>query len=104
MRLAGGGGGDGCQQNLVQALGHLRVTIGKEWQSRRKASKLKPLPRAYTKVGCHPPTPTTRSLISLNQWPGNGQVRQEEVRGMCRVTMGHLRVTIGNFFLSFTPK
>ena len=42
---------------------------GKEWQSRRKASKLKPLPRAYIKVGCHPPThhpPPTISLILLN--------------------------------------
>ena len=28
VRWMGGGGGDGCQQNLVQALGHLRVTIG----------------------------------------------------------------------------
>ena len=36
----------------------LRQGSGKdrqEWQSRRKASKLKPLPRAYIKVGCHPP-------------------------------------------------
>ena len=35
-----------------------QARIGKGWQSRQKASKLKPLPRAYTKVGCHPP-PTT---------------------------------------------
>ena len=30
-----------------------QARIGKGWQSRRKASKLKPSPRAYTKVGCH---------------------------------------------------
>ena len=43
-----------------------QARIGKGWQSRRKASKLKALPRAYTKVGCHPPTHPPKSLISLN--------------------------------------
>ena len=33
-----------------------QARIGKGWPSRRKASKLKPLPRAYTKVGRHLPT------------------------------------------------
>ena len=33
-----------------------QARIGKGWPSRRKASKLEALPRAYTKVGCHPPT------------------------------------------------
>ena len=27
--------------------------MGKGWFLRQKASKLKPLPRAYIKVGCH---------------------------------------------------
>ena len=31
-----------------------RARKGKGWPVRQKASKLKPLPRAYTKVGCHP--------------------------------------------------
>ena len=29
-----------------------QARIGKGWPSRRKASKLKALPRAYTKIGC----------------------------------------------------
>ena len=37
--------------------GEGQARICKGWQSRQKASKLKPLPRAYTKVGCHPPPP-----------------------------------------------
>ena len=43
----------------------LRQGSGKDWQGmavKQKASKLKPLPRAYIKVGYHPPThppPTT---------------------------------------------
>ena len=37
---------------------------GKGGPLRRKALKLKPLPRAYTNVGRPPPPP--RSLISLN--------------------------------------
>ena len=56
-----------------------QARIGKGWPSRQKASKLKALPRAYIKVGCHPPT--TKSLILLNLWPGSCQVRQVEVRG-----------------------
>ena len=51
-----------------------QARIGKGWPSRRKASKLKPLPRAYIKVGCHPPTTTQK----------------------CRVTIGHLRVTVSH--------
>ena len=42
-----------------------QARIGKGWQSRQKASKLKALPRAYIKIGCHPPT-TTKSLFLLN--------------------------------------
>ena len=33
-----------------------QAMIGKGWPSRRKATKPKPLPRAYIKVGCHLPT------------------------------------------------
>ena len=44
-----------------------RVRQGKARYGHYKALKLKPLPRAYTKVGCHPPT--------------THQVRQVEVRG-----------------------
>ena len=38
-----------------------QARIGK---GRRKASKLKALPRAYIKVGCHTPTTTTTTTIS----------------------------------------
>ena len=31
-----------------------QARIGKGWPLRQKASKLKALPRAYIKVGCHP--------------------------------------------------
>ena len=41
---------------LRQGSGKGQARIGKGWQSRQKASKLKPEPRAYTKFGCHPPT------------------------------------------------
>ena len=44
-----------------------------------KGLKLKPLPRAYTKVGRHHDPPASLNL--LNKWPGDGQVRQVEVRG-----------------------
>ena len=45
-----------------------QARIGKGWQSRRKASKLKALPRAYIKVGCHLPThpPPPERLILPN--------------------------------------
>ena len=46
--------------------GEGQARIGKGWPLRQKASKLKPEPRAYTKVGCHPPTTTTGSLITLD--------------------------------------
>ena len=47
--------------------------MGKGWPLRRKALKLKPLPRAYTKFGCHhpphppppPPTNYTKAIISI---------------------------------------
>ena len=42
-----------------------QARIGKGWQSRWKASKLKPLPRAYTKVGCHHPPPPTHPKFNL---------------------------------------
>ena len=54
--------------------------MGKGWPLRRKASKLKPLPRAYTKVGCHH---HYRLII--------GYLKATVVR----VTLGHFKVTIG---------
>ena len=50
---------------LRQGSGKGQARIDKGWQLRRKASKLKPLPRAYIKVGCHLPTTTTHPPISL---------------------------------------
>ena len=45
----------------------LRQGSGKDWQgsARQKALKLKPLPRAYIKVGCHLP-PTRKSQFVFN--------------------------------------
>ena len=45
-----------AQARARQESGKSQAMIGEGWPSRRKASKLKPLPRAYIKVGCHPPT------------------------------------------------
>ena len=62
----------------------LRQGSGKDRQGMalwRKALKLKPLPRSYIKVGCHPPPPPP---ASLNEWldePVRDQVRLVEVRG-----------------------
>ena len=62
--------------HLIVNIVKLRRGSGKGRQGMAvKASKLKPKPRAYIKVGCHLPTTTTISLILLNQWPGFGQVR-----------------------------
>ena len=61
-----------------------QARIGKGWPSRRKAFKLEPLPRVFTKVGCKPPTNHNHHPIaSLNDFlnkPLRGQVRQVEVR------------------------
>ena len=50
--------------SILWSSGKGQARIGKGWQSRRKALKLKPLPRAYIKVGCHhpPPPPTTHKF------------------------------------------
>ena len=62
---------------LLWSSGKGQARIGKGWLSRWKASKLKPEPRAYTKVGCHPPPPpppTTRksqyTWLMAWYWPG----------------------------------
>ena len=52
-----------------------QARIGKGWPLRRKASKLKALPRAYIKVGCHPPTHHQKLIVKLRQ--GSGKDRQE---------------------------
>ena len=49
---------------LLKVFVKLRQESGKDWQGmapKAKGLKLKPLPRAYIKVGCHhhPPTTTT---------------------------------------------
>ena len=41
---------------------YCEAQASKGWPSRRKASKLKPLPRACTKVDCHPPPPPTHKF------------------------------------------
>ena len=63
---------------ILWSSGKGQARIGKGWQSRRKASKPKPLPRAYTKVGCHLPTthpPTTHPKVSLQLTTGQVVVR-----------------------------
>ena len=59
---------------------------GQGWA--RMALKVKglkaPLPRAYIKLGCHPPTTHHHPPASLNKWldePVRGQVRLVKVRG-----------------------
>ena len=48
---------------LLWSSGEGQARIGKGWQSRPKASKIKPEPRAYIKVGCHlPPTGSLNTL------------------------------------------
>ena len=42
-----------------------QARIGKGWPSRQKASKLKLLPRAYTKVGCHRHHPPPEVSLQL---------------------------------------
>ena len=72
-----------------------RARKGKGGQSRRKASKLKPLPRAYIKVGCHPPPlpPPTHKFnftqLMVRQWLG-------EVGGGKRRCVGSLWATLGS--------
>ena len=44
-----------CEKLWSSGKGQARM--GKGWPLRWKASKLEALPRAYTKVGCHPPPP-----------------------------------------------
>ena len=93
---------------LRQGKGHAR--IGKGWPLRRKALKLKPLHRAYTKVGCHPPPPPTRKFNFpqlMARW-GSGEVGGGKGRCVGRVTIGHLkvimghhRITIGHYFFFY---
>ena len=61
------------QQIMHIRIVKLRRGSGKDRQGmapKAKGLKLKPLPRAYTKVGRHPPQPG--SLIS-HKWPDSGQ-------------------------------
>ena len=69
-----------------------------------KAKGLKPLPRAYIKIGCHhtpPPPPTISSKFNFTQlmarW-GSGEVgggKERCVRSLW-VTLGSLKVTLGS--------
>ena len=52
---------------ILCSSGEGQERIGKGWPLRWKASKLKPKPRAYTKVSCNPPPPPPpASLITLD--------------------------------------
>ena len=55
------------RRNILWSSGEGQARIGKGWPLRPKAWKLKPEPRAYIKVSCHPPTTTTTThpLVSL---------------------------------------
>ena len=71
-----------------------QARIGKGWPSRRKALKLKALPRAYTKFGCHPPPATTHQTFNFTQLMARW--RAGEVgggKGRCVVS---LWVTLGS--------
>ena len=75
-----------------------QARIGKGWQSRWKASKLKPLPRAYIKVGCHhhpppPPPPTQKShytQLMARWWLGEAGGGKGRCVGSLWVTLGSL--------------
>ena len=75
-----------------------QARIGRGWPSRRKGSKLKALPRAYIKVGCHPPTTTQKCRVTI----GHLRVTVSHPRvaiGHLRVTIGHLKVPMGHLRL-----
>ena len=76
--------------------------MGKCWPLRRKALKLKPLPRAYIKVGCHHHPPTHQhpkfNFTQLMARECSGEVGGG--KGRCGVTMVHLRVTMGHLRLT----
>ena len=75
---------------VLWSSGKGQARIGKGWQSRRKASKLKPLPRAYIKVGCHhpppPPTTTTHPEVSIHLTNGHVMARWGRCVGSLWVT------------------
>ena len=58
-------------KRLLWSSGKGQARMSKGWPARRKASKLKPLPRAYIKVGRHPPNSFIIPLFStlrLTNW------------------------------------
>ena len=79
----------------MRSSGKGQARMGKGWPLRQKVLKLKPLHRAYTKVGCHLPPPPKVYFYSTNGQTvaRGGKWMLEEV---CRVTMGHIRVTVGH--------
>ena len=72
--------------------GEGQARIDKGWPVRRKASMLKPEPRAYTKVGCH--LPTTRKFqytwLMAWWWPGEASGGKGRCVGSLWVTLGSL--------------
>ena len=82
----------------VWSSGKGQARIGKGWLSRWKASKLEPLPRAYTKVGCHPPPPpppppSTRTFNFTQLMARWGSGEASGGKGRC---VGSLWVTLGS--------
>ena len=84
---------------VTKSSGKGQARIDKGLPLRRKALKVKPLPRAYIKVGCYnPPTTTTNKFnftqLMARQW--SGEAGRWILGEVCRVTMVHLRVNVGN--------
>ena len=81
-----------CLLWFLWSSGKGQARMGKGWPLRRKALKLKPLPRAYTKVGCHHPLPTTRksnyTWLMAWWWPGEVGGGKGRCVGLIR---GHYR-------------
>ena len=72
------GGKTNCiHTKMLWSSGKCQARIGKGWPSKWKASKLKPLPRAYIKVGCH------------HLWPDGAQVGWWRKGEVCRVTIAY---------------
>ena len=84
-------------QNLLWSSGEGQARVGKEWQSRQKASKLKAEPRAYIKIGL-PPSTRTFNFTQLMAWSSSGEVGGGKGRYVesLWVTFGSLWVTLGS--------
>ena len=88
-----------CLLWFLWSSGKGQARMGKGWPLRRKALKLKPLPRAYTKVGCHhpPPPPPSRKFNFTQLMARWGSGEAGGGKGRC---VGSLWVTLGSLYVT----